>query len=242
MTPELIILVTTFFAAFSQGVAGFGFGLITMPVLSELTSIYAAAPLVALGILTNNTMGWIIYRRSFDRKVVVKLLLGSALGIPFGFLALHYIPAAGMLIGLGLMIVAYALYSFMGPIIPIVKSPIWTYSAGFAAGLLTGGYTLPGPAVVLYGNSQRWSQETFKSNLCGFFWVNSILVACGHGLQHRISGDIIHQFVIIIPGLIIGLFLGICLSKYFNPFVFRRVVLAVLTVVGIRLIFLGAQA
>ena len=242
MTPELIILITTFFAAFSQGIAGFGFGLITMPVLSELTSIYAAAPLVALGILTNNTLGWMIYRRSFDRKVVGKLLVGSALGIPFGFLALQFFPAAGMLIGLGVMIVAYTLYCFIGPIMPILRSPIWTYGAGFVAGLLTGGYTLPGPAVVLYGNSQRWSQETFKSNLCGFFWVNSMLVTIGHGLQHRISGETVHQFLIIIPGLTIGLFLGIYLSKYFNPVVFRRVVLVVLTVVGIRLIFLGTQS
>lgn len=242
MSIELITLITTFLAAFVQGVSGFGFALVAMPVLSGLTSIEVAAPLVALTTLTNDTMLCFYYRRSFDRNVVAQLLVGSVLGIPFGFLALQYVPTAWMLTALGLVILGYALYALIAPVIPVLKSQVWPYSAGFLAGILIGSYNLPGPPIVLYGNSQRWPQEKFKSNLTSFFWVNAILVVIGHGVQQSISTAIFNQFLITIPGLILGLSLGVVFSRFFNPEIFSRVVLSLLMVIGIRLVILGVQS
>ncbi|MEO0536800.1 MAG: sulfite exporter TauE/SafE family protein [Cyanobacteria bacterium P01_A01_bin.123] len=242
MILALIIIITTFLASFTQGVTGFGFALIAMPVLSGVTSIYVAAPLVALTTLTNDTMLGIYYRRSFDRKTVGQLLLGSVLGIPFGFLALQFIPAAWLLTALGGLIVAYALYALVGPVIPRLQTQAWIYGTGFVSGILIGSYNLPGPPVVLYGNSQRWPQEKFKSNLTSFFWVNAVLVVLGHGMQQRISEEVFVQFLITIPSLVAGLFLGVALSKFFNPLIFSRVVLSLLLGVGIQLIILGVKS
>ena len=176
MTTAFTTIIITFLASFIQGVTGFGFALIAMPILSGLTSIYVAAPLVALITLTNNTMLGIYYRRSFDRKIVGQLLLGSVLGIPFGFLVLQFMPTAWLLTALGVLIVAYALYALIGPAIPSLQAKAWIYGTGFASGILFGSYNLPGPPVVLYGNSQHWPQEKFKSNLISFFWINAVLV------------------------------------------------------------------
>ena len=249
-TTVLIICLTTCFAAFVQGVSGFGFALIAMPVLAGLTSIYVAAPLVALTTLTNDTMMGLYYRRTFDHAVVGQLLLGSILGIPVGLLALQYLPAHWMLMMLGLVIVAYAIYALIDSIMPswrypekgTLQSGQWSTGVGFLSGILIGSYNLPGPPVILYGNSQGWSQEKFKSNLTGFFWVNALLVAIGHGMQHRISTEVFHQYLITIPGLIIGLSAGIILSKLFNPLIFRRVILGILIVLGSQLFKLGMQS
>lgn len=241
-TTVLIICLTTCFAAFVQGVSGFGFALVAMPVLSGLTSIYVAAPLVALTTLTNDTMMGLYYRRTFDRAVVGRLLLGSILGIPVGLLALQYLPAHWMLMILGLVIVAYALYALIDPVMPSLRSRRWIMGAGFLSGILIGSYNLPGPPVVLYGNSQHWSQEKFKSNLTGFFWANALIVAIGHGMQHRISTEVFYQYLITIPGLIIGLSVGIILSKSFDSLIFRRVILGILIVLGSQLFKLGMQS
>ena len=242
MTPDPIIILITTVAAFIQGSSGFGFALVAMPVLSGLTSIYIAVPLVALGTLTSNTLLSLYYRQSCNFKIVGQLLLGAVFGIPLGFLALQYAPVNWMLITLGLMIVAYAIYALVGPTVPILKSKAWVYSAGFVAGILMGGYNLPGPPVILYGNSQRWLQAEFKGNLSRFFWVNASLAVLIHGLQHRLSAEIIYQFLITLPGLVMGLFLGVALAKSLNPTFFRRGVLGLLIVVGIRLILLGIQS
>jgi uncharacterized membrane protein YfcA len=241
-TIEQMMLATVFMAAFTQGVTGFGFALIAMPVLSGLTSIYMAAPLVALTTLTNDTLLGFYYRRSFDRGVVGRLLVGSVLGIPGGLLALQYIPAVWLLMTLGTVIVAYAGYSLVSPGLPKLQSQRWVYGTGLLSGILIGSYNLPGPPVILYGDSQRWSQEKFKSNLTSFFWVNAVLVVVGHGFQQRIFAEIFHQYLMTIPGLVLGLLAGVVLSKFFDPLVFRRTVLGVLIIIGIRLIMLGVKS
>ncbi|NEQ49606.1 MAG: sulfite exporter TauE/SafE family protein [Leptolyngbya sp. SIO3F4] len=236
---ELIIVITTFVAAFVQGVSGFGFALVAMPVLSSVTSIQTAAPLVALTTLTNNLLLCLYYRQSFNRNVVINLLLGSVLGIPIGFLALNYLPTALMLITLGILIVTYSLYSLMSPVVPVLKSRLWAYGAGFSSGILLGCFNLPGPPIILYGSSQRWSQEMFKGNLSSFFWISVAIVVMGHGFQQRISVDIVRQFLIAIPCLMTGLSLGVLLAKKFNPNVFRKIVTILLSIIGVRLIISG---
>ena len=234
-----IIVATTFAAAFVQGATGFGFALVTMPILSGLTSIQTAAPLVALTAFTNNLILWAYYRKAFDRSVVMSLLLGAVLGIPLGFLALDYIPAALMLITLGVIIVAYALYALVNPVMPVLKSRRWTYGAGFFSGVLLGSFNLPGPPVILYGSSQRWPQESFKGNLTSFFGVSIAIVVLGHGFQHRISKEIIYQFMMTIPGLLLGLYGGVVMARRFNPNIFRKIITVLLLIIGIRLIISG---
>ncbi|MEM6256293.1 MAG: sulfite exporter TauE/SafE family protein [Cyanobacteria bacterium P01_D01_bin.156] len=236
---ELIIIITTFVAAFVQGVSGFGFALVAMPILSGVTSIQTAAPLVALTTLTNNLLLCLYYRQSFNRTVVKNLLLGSVLGIPIGFLALEYLPTALMLITLGIIIVGYSIYSLVSPVIPVLKSKLWAYGAGFLSGILLGCFNLPGPPIILYGSSQRWSQELFKGNLSSFFWISVAIVVVGHGLQQRISADIMRQFLMAFPSLLLGLCCGVALAKKFDPNVFRKIVTILLSMVGVRLIISG---
>lgn len=236
---EPILVTTAFIAAFVQGVSGFGFALVTMPIMSGLTSIQTAAPLVALTTLTNNLFLCLYYRQSFNRNVVKNLLLGSIFGIPIGLLALDYLPTALMLVTLGMLIITYCLYTLVNPVIPVLKSDRWTYGAGFLSGILLGCFNLPGPPIILYGSSQRWSQEQFKGTLSSFFGMSVAIVVLGHGLQHRISIDILRQFSIALPALMLGLFLGIILAKKFDPNSFRKIVTILLSIVGVRLTILG---
>ncbi|MGD1895704.1 MAG: sulfite exporter TauE/SafE family protein [Phormidesmis sp.] len=239
MTTDVIIVLTVGIAAFVRGVSGFGAALIVMPVLSGLTSIYTAAPLVAILGLTNDALLCLYYRRAFDWSIVLKLWIGSVLGIPLGFVILKFFPSSWMLLSLGLLIAAYAVYALFDPVMPVLKSKVWVYGTGFLGGALGGSYNIPGPPIILYGNSQRWPQEKFKSTLSIFFLGNAVLVVLGHLVSNRLSDAVLRQYAIAIPSLIIGLVLGIVLSKFFNPRLFRKVVLIILLAVGIRLFALG---
>jgi len=241
-STDLIIVLTVAIASFIRGVSGFGAALITMPVLSGLTSIEVAAPLVAIIGVTNDTLLCLYYRRSFEWDIVVKLWAGSILGIPIGFLLLRLFPSSWMISALGLMITAYALYALFDPVLPTLKSQRWLYGTGFMCGALSGSYNIPGPPIILYGNSQHWSQEKFKSNLSVFFWGNALLVVSGHILEDRYSVALLHQYAIALPSIVIGLVMGTVLSRFFNPLIFRKVVLVILTVIGLRLLLLGIQS
>ncbi|MEL6813463.1 MAG: sulfite exporter TauE/SafE family protein [Cyanobacteria bacterium J06598_3] len=242
MSTELIVVLTVLIASFVRGVSGFGAALITMPVLSGLTSLQVAAPLVAIIGLTNDTLLCFYYRRSFDWKIVSKLWMGSLLGIPLGFLILRSFSSSWMISGLGGMITAYAVYALFDPVLPTLKSPRWIYGTGLLCGALGSSYNIPGPPLILYGNSQRWSQEKFKSNLSIFFCGNALLVVSGHIFENNYPVDVLKQYAIAIPSVVIGLALGTALSKFFNPLVFRKIVLVILIFIGIRLFILGIQS
>ncbi|MFK8185061.1 MAG: sulfite exporter TauE/SafE family protein [Phormidesmis sp.] len=242
MSTELIIILTVFVASFVRGVSGFGAALITMPILSGLTSIYVAAPLVAIIGLTNDALLCLYYRRSVEWNIVVKLWTGSVLGIPVGFLILRFFPSNWMVSALGLMITAYAIYALFEPPIPTLKSPRWIYGTGFLCGALGGSYNIPGPPIILYGSSQRWSQKKFKSNLSIFFWGNALLVVSGHIFENRYSIAVLQQYALTIPSIIIGLAVGTALSQFFNPLIFRKIVLLILSIIGLRLLALGIQS
>ncbi len=241
MTTALTIILTMLVASFVRGASGFGAALIAMPILSSITSVPEAAPLMALLGLTNDTLLSLYYRRALNWDTVLKLLAGSVLGIPVGFWLLNVVPASVALLALGGAIALYSIYALISPSLPVLRSQSWLYSTGFISGVLNGGYNLPGPPVILYGNSQKWSQNTFKSNLSGFFWFNAVLVVLGHGLQHRISTTTLQQYAIALPSLLIGTSTGIVLSKFFNPAIFQRVVLVILLVIGIQLCRTGLQ-
>ncbi len=61
-------------------------------------------------------------------------------------------------------------------------------------------------------------------------------------MQHRITTEVFQQYLITIPGLLIGLSTGITLSKSFDPLIFRRVILGILIVLGSQLFKLGMKS
>ncbi|MEM9448041.1 MAG: sulfite exporter TauE/SafE family protein [Cyanobacteria bacterium P01_E01_bin.6] len=237
----IAIWVAMGFAALTQSITGFGFALTAMAILTSATSVELATPLVALAGLFNNTSLWLVYRKDFEIKSVLRLLRASILGIPIGLYGVRYISESWAFIILGLIVGGYALYSLVGAELPKLVSPKWSYGFGMVAGILTGSFNIPGPPVVFYGQCRRWLPQEFKSNLAGFFCFNSVAVVMGHGLQRNLSIEVFGHFAIAIPVILLGLRLGTIISRYLDPGLFRNMVLILLIFTGLRLFWMGVQ-
>jgi hypothetical protein len=138
---------------------------------------------------------------------------------------------------LGVLIVGYALYALSGLRLPELKRRRWRYGAGFLAGLLGGAYNVSGPPVILYGTARRWPPMEFKANLQGFFVFSSFFTLLGHFISRNITPQVWENFWISLPALVIGGLLGTSLDRFLNPERFRKIVLVVLVILGVRLIF-----
>ena len=121
--------------------------------------------------------------------------------------------------------------------LPELKHAAWAYLAGFLAGILGGAYNTSGPPVIIYGHSKRWPTAEFKSNLQAFFVITSLIIVLGHAWNQNFSPTIWGYFLWSIPAMIFGIIAGIRLDKYIKPEIFRRVVLFLLLIMGMRLIF-----
>jgi hypothetical protein len=223
-------------AFFVFGMTGFGSALVAMPLLSPLLGIEAAAPLFALVALTSEVIMLLRYRQQLNLSAVWRVIAASVVAIPLGITAARELNERLVLFLLGVLVGGYGLYGLISPHMPHIKDLRWGFGFGFIGGLLSGAYNTGGPPVVIYGNLSRWTPSEFKSNLQSIFVLNSLIVVTAHALSGHYGGGIFEHYVIVLPAMLIGLVAGWRVEKRVNPAQFRKLVLLLLVVIGVRLI------
>jgi uncharacterized membrane protein YfcA len=232
----LLAGIIIFVAIFVQTVAGFGMALISMPLLIGLFGIHVAAPLIALVGLVVEVGLLLHYREALSLKAVARLAAASLVGIPIGLFAARLADERLVTALLGGLVLGYVVYAALGPRLPGIKRQSWAYLFGLVGGLLSGAYNTGGPPVVIYGNLCRWEPGEFKSNLQGYFLFNSVVVVGFHALAGSLHHPVWGLFLVALPASGLAMLSGFRLDRHVNPAIFRRIVLALLLVVGIRLL------
>jgi uncharacterized membrane protein YfcA len=218
------------------GAIGFGSALVAMPLLSPLLGIATADPLFALTALVSEIIMLIRYREHINIRGIWRLVLATTIATPFGIALAGIVDQHAALLLLGLVVAGYGLYSLFSPHIPEIKNPNWAFGFGFAGGLLSGAYNTGGPPVAIYGSISRWPPGEFKSSLQSIFIINSTIVVTIHTLSGHMTSSVLQSIIFAIPAMLIGLVIGWNLEKRVNPTQFRKLVLIVLVIIGLRLI------
>lgn len=196
-----------------------------------------ATPLVALVAVVLETILLLRYREALDVHAIWRVVLAGLIGTPLGVLFLSRVDENLALRLLGFVISGYALYALLDLKLPRLEGSLWAYFAGLVGGLLGGAYNTSGPPVIVYADCRRWQPNVFKSNLQGYFIVSSLAVLVSHFLNGNITPQVWKAFWWTLPFVSVGILAGLSLDRWLNPFVFRRVVLVLLVLMGIRLIF-----
>lgn len=234
--PSLGVALAMFIAAFTQAVTGFGSALVGMPLLSQFVGVKTGAPLMALLSLGLNMGLLLIQRQAFRWRDVRGLVIAAIVGIPIGIVAIAALSERVVLIGLGILLIGYALYAWITPRLPELKHPAWSFLFGFASGILAGGYNVGGPPAVMYGASQRWEPNEFRSNLQLLFLLENIFVLAGHLWQGNFTREVLNLLWFAVPALIVGIGAGVILDRFIPDALFRKIVLALLLGLGARLL------
>jgi hypothetical protein len=237
MNIPLLIGAIFFLSAFTQGLSGFGVALVAMALLPNIIGIKDAIVLVALVAFVVDFGVLLRYRDSLQFKKVLPLILASFVGVPLGIFLLRRADEGLALAILGITLAGYALYALSGLRLLELKGKAWAYGTGFFGGLLVGAYNTPGPPIIMYASCKKWEPDVFKGNLQTFFIQNSIIVIIGHWASGNFTPDILSIFWRGSPYLLAGLFAGLAMDRWINPEVFRKIVLVLLVVMGLRLIF-----
>lgn len=230
-----IVIGTIALAIFTQSFSGFGFALVSMPLITPILGLKVSAPLVAL-------LGWtaeialiIYFRESLSFREMGRLIGASLVGAAVGVTALRTVPENILLPVLGAVLVGYVLYNWLRFSLPEMHSPWWAYVLGALSGALGGAYNTSGPPVIIYGHARKWSPEEFKGNLQGFFFINNVFVLVGHYFNGTLTATVWRTYLMVLPALAIGIWGGLTLGRKVDSNRFRQVVLALLLVLGLRL-------
>jgi uncharacterized protein len=152
---------------------GFGEALVAVPLLAFWLPLPVAAP---LAVLVSITIAGIVVIQDW-KKIHVRsagwLVVSSLFGIPLGLLLLTNSNQRGVKAALGIIIIAFSVYSLIGraPLELKQDSRGWLLACGFCAGVLGGAYGMNGPPLAVYGAMRRWSAQHFRATLQGYFFA-----------------------------------------------------------------------
>ncbi len=234
-----MVLVTfiVFLAIFTQAASGFGLALVSMPLLVMFMDIKTATPLIALVGGVSEVFMLLHYRHALNFRAVVGLSVASLVGIPLGVAALDWVNAKVITAVLGIIVILYSLYALLRFRLPTLRNHKWAYGFGFIGGILSGAFNASGPPIVIYGTCRNWQPAEFKGNLQAFFMLNSIMTVVAHATSGNFT-PLVRQHVLWgLPGAFLGMYLGFKLDGRVNPDQFRKIVLILLLILGIRLLF-----
>ena len=206
MPPEQIALIAAAFAAgsFIFGASGFGFGLVTVPLLGILLPIKEAIALqLPYAYLVALASAW-HYRKHLAWRAMWPLLAGSLVALPLGVAALHYLPERPMKVFLALFIVASI----------AVAGRTWfrklhnPYGYGAVSGLFQGAFTTGGPPAMLYLLAACNDPRAVKGTNGLFFIFLYGATTALYAATGVVSGENLVQAAWFAPAVLVGGLLG----------------------------------
>ena len=231
-----IIASVIFIAALQQSLSGFGFALISMPILVHVAGIQVAAPLVAVLALLLNLINGYRWRDSFDLSELKRVGVWMLLGVPVGIWGIFTLNVHIVNWGLGILLISYALFALLRPKTLPKVSQRWAYPAGFAAGVLGGAYNTAGPPLILYGSLRAWSNQKFRAVLQSLFAVSASVVVLGHLVAGHYTRAELRLIGFAVPGLLLGILLGARLERHLKPAWLKKWITIITLLLGLSLL------
>jgi hypothetical protein len=237
MFETLAIVSIVLAAAFLQGLTGFGFGLIALPLLGFFLDIKTSVPLmVLLAVIISIYLSFSL-RKSIDLKCAFTLLSASLVGIPLGVYALKQIPTRGLSLCVAVIMVVFTSYQFLVRPEPRSFGKRLTVLAGFCSGVLGGSLGVGGPPVIIYTALQPWTKERAKATLACFFALSGVAVIATQAASGMITGEVLHLYAVSLPALLSGIFLGTRAYERLSDHGYRRLALALVFLLGCMMLY-----
>jgi uncharacterized protein len=232
-----LFLLAAFIGGFASGVAGFAMGFVVSAIwLHLITPIQTTALIVGYGLLTQGYGVWKL-RRSLSWRNVAPFIVGGAIGVPIGAILLTYIEPGYLRGGVGLLLVVYGVYGLARPRFkPLPGRVAVDGGIGFLNGLLCGLTGLPGFIITVWCQFRDWTKDVQRAVFQPVMLAANVVAAITLSLAGTVTADTVELYVLGLPALLAGLWLGFKLYGKLNDVAFRKVMLWLLLVAGLALI------
>ena len=252
LSGDFVVLFTAIativlIAGIVHSAIGFGFGIVAlgcltcMPWLMNAEMAHVIMSICSFPMLL--TAAW-AFRKGIDWPSLVPALLGAAVMMPVGLFAFGSMSLDMLVRGTGLAIFVMTLlglrnrntdFSNARP----TESRNASFIAGAISGLLGGAVSIAGPPVATFALRQNWSPERFKA-----FVTQCLLVVCtykviGLGIGGWVTRDAMIQAIWATPFAMIGIQIGVVVSRKIDPAKFQWIVAVVLIAVACLLMYRG---
>lgn len=236
MEIYIFLGLIAFCAGFIQGLSGFGSVLLSLPLLALFLEVKTAIPIVALCGVALSIFLLVQLRQHWEWKKVYPLCLGSIPGAPVGVWFLNRTDAQLIQWIVGIVLIAYALYSLLLKPAARATGKVLVYFCGFIAGCLGGAISASGPPVIVYTSLQPWSKDQIKVTLQGFFIISGIAVVIFQAIGGLVTERVLWYSLAALPLLLGGTWVGSLLYGRMKEETYRRILLILMGFLGLFMI------
>ena len=220
-----MLLASTVFSA-----TGFGIGMISTPLMLlvyEPQTVIVVAGTAGLGIGV-----WIISKswRDVPFKEVLPITIAALCGAPIAVFILTTADSSILSIGIAVLIILFAIGSFVKVEREIPYSTPVGIAAGFIVGVLLPTSGVAGSLVMLFLMTKKWERQTVRAAMAFFLLALmsfSIILFALNGLYTPLRLTLIG--VIIIPS-VVGIAIGSFLMRRLNERVFNMTIIGIIIV------------
>lgn len=213
--------------AFTQGSIGFGFALVSAPLLMLINAEYVPGPVITAALLTAMLVSF-RERKSADLSKIKWLVTGRIIGNLAGAAIVAYISVQKFTVLFGVLVILAVILSASGLHIKVnIHNMI---SAGFLSGFMGTTVSIGGPPAALLFQHERGPK--FRATMSNFFMIGvifsilSLMLMGEYGLRESILG------VSLFPGVLLGVYISQHMTKKLDKHAIRPYVLGLSGISG----------
>jgi len=229
----LVILL----ASLVKGITGFGFALVSLPLLMIW---YSPKELIPILMICNLISSILIVLQKKEKKLVNKkfrtLIIYGGIFTILGVITLKVLSEGFLIKFLGVFFIILSILTLLNRSMTFHISKKWYKVAGAFIGYLTGSISVSGPPLALFLNMANVSNREFREIFSWFNIVSAIIAIIGYYQLGMITNQMLLTALYITPILLLGTVVGKRLNQILPAALFKKISLYITIMVSIFLL------
>jgi hypothetical protein len=221
------LAAVTLIAAFIRGYSGFGYPVLVIAAGAMVINPLLLIPMAVMGDLVLCVQHWRAARPHVHWPTVLRLGIGTALGLLTGIWTLALMSEDIARVVIGVLVLLTSLLMLSGWTLPGRAGPTATVGMGVVSGLVAPA-GVAGPPAVMLVTALGLSPLAFRATLLAFFVALDIMTFAQFSLAGRVDRESLVATALSVPLVVLGSALGARLVVGVDPARFRRATIAVL--------------
>lgn len=215
-----------------RGVAGFGSGLVAIPLLVLFLPLTFVVPFISILDISASLIHTIHTRRHVAWKTMLRAIPFAVIGVVVALFIVNSINTLLLVKALGVFIIIFAIYSLISPPLNKNDSVIWPVFAGFFGSFIGTLFGTGGPFYVFYYHLQKMDKTVFRATCAATFLLDGLIRATGFTISGFYTTTVIVKILYALPVMFLAMYIGEHLHTNITQRTFQRAI-------GVFLIFSG---
>lgn len=227
--------VVIFAAYFVRGIAGFGSGLIAVPLLALILPVPVVVPVVVLFDWLGSASQGLRNRHLIAWRDELPLIPFTLTGVALGLTLLDTLESDALKQALGGFVIVYAVYQVL-PLPALRGSRLFAVPCGFVGGVIGTLFGTGGPLYVIYFGLRDLDKDAFRATFSANYLIDGAIRLIAFAAFGLYGADALPAILAGLPLLAAGLWLGGRVHSTLSVATFARLISLLLLGSGVALL------